>query len=425
MLKTNKMIKIKLTFISLVIFKVGFSQVETIEPDKIGFSVERLQRIDNFFNDIVDSRKIGGAVTLISRDNQIGYLKSFGYSDVKRKIPLADDFIIPIGSMTKIITSVAVLQLYEKGLFLLNDPIDKYIPELKDLVVISNPYQPITDSLITEKLKRKPTIRDFLRHTSGMTYYGGGTVTDKLYDKAGFKNWDKSLQEFAIKVGEIPLSFQPGENWDYSLSFDILGFLIERLSGQTLEEYFSENIFKPLEMNSAGFFIPTELTNKFSNLYEFKQGELILQEDRSNTKYLTRPSVFSGGGGWSDSYCGVVCTINDFHNLCLMLLNKGQFKNKQILSRKTVELMIANHIGDLRGKGKGYGLGVGVITSINDYGELGSDHEVHWAGGPYNTYFWIDFEERLIGIMFPNTAPFGHLSMMEKFKILILQAIDE
>ncbi len=389
-----------------------------------GFSSIRLEKIDNYFNDLVLSKKVGGVTTIISRDNKIEYQKSFGFMDIEENTQINSDVIVPIGSMTKVITSIAVLQLYEQGLFLLNDPIEKYIPELKNMVVSSNPYQSKTDSLETEKPNKKPTIRDFLRHASGMTYYGGGTITDKLYNKAGFKKWDKSLHEFAKTVGEIPLSFHPGDNWDYSLSHDILGYLIEVVSGQSLSDYFRLNIFEPLEMTSAGFYVTADKKANLTSLYRYKNGELTLKHDREDSKYLTEPPVYSGGGGWSDSYCGVVCTIRDFHNLCLMLLNHGNFGDKQILSRKAIELMTSNHVGNLRGVGVGYGLGLGITTSIKDYGELGSDKEVYWAGGPYNTYFWIDYKEKLIGIMFPNTAPFGHLGMMEKFKILTLQAIE-
>jgi CubicO group peptidase (beta-lactamase class C family) len=412
-----------------MITQIGFSQIKTVEPNKIGLSSERLKRIDNFFNEIVGSKKIGGVVTLISRYNQIGYFKSFGSLDVERKMPMIKDAIIPIGSMTKIITSVAVLQLYEKGLFLLNDPIEKYIPELKDLVVIVDPNQNITDSLITKKTTTKPTIRNFLRHTSGIMYSGRNTITDKLYKEAGFRNWDKSLKEFVTEIGKIPLAFQPGEMWRYSYSHDVLGYLIEIVSGKSLDEYFKENIFLPLEMANADFFVPNNRAIQLSNLYEYSNGELKLMIHNIDSKYLQKPPNFSGGGGWWDSYCGVVCTVEDYYKLCAMLLNYGEYKGNRILSRKSVELMTGNHVGELmaedKGSGNGYGLGIGVRTSIKKYGELGSDNEVYWAGAPYNTYFWIDYSEKLIGIMFTNTAPYKHLNMMEKFKILILQAIDE
>ena len=182
-----------------------------------GFSSTRLEKIDNYFNDLVLCKKVGGVTTIISRNNKIEYQKSFGFIDIEENTQMNGDVIVPIGSMTKVITSIAVLQLYEQGLFLLNDPIEKYIPELKNLVVATNPNQILTDSIETEKPKRKPTIRDFLRHASGMTYYGGGTITDKMYSEAGFKNWEKPIQEFAKTVGEIPLSFHPGDNWGLQL----------------------------------------------------------------------------------------------------------------------------------------------------------------------------------------------------------------
>ena len=384
------------------------------------FYDDRLSNIDSFFCDKVNNKQLAGAVSLIAKDNKIQYLKSFGYIDIEKSLPISNDVIIPIGSMTKVITAIAVLKLYEDGKFLLNDPIEKYIPELKNLKVLIN-----SDSLLTEDVKSKPTIRDFLCHTSGMVYFGGRTVTDKLYREAGFRTWDKSLQEFVKKVSEIPLAYQPGERWKYSYSYDVLGYLVEVISGMPFNQFCKERIFDPLGLKDTDFYIPKDKSDRLSNLYIYDNGELKIDDSRDSSKYNQLPVAVSGGGGWSDSYGGIVTTISEFYIISNMLLNYGIYDSKRILSRKTVELMITNNIGNLRGNGKGYGLGVGVITSIGEYGEIGSNNDVHWAGGPYNTFFWIDYNEKLIGILFTNTAPFGHLDMMSKFKILTLQAIND
>lgn len=384
------------------------------------FYPDRLFKIDSFFMDKVNNNQLAGAVTLIAKNNRIQYLKSFGNLDIEKTLPMNNDVIIPIGSMTKVITSIAVLKLYEDGKILLNDPIEKYIPELKNLKVLIDP-----DSLLTENVKSKPTIRDFLRHTSGMVYFGGRTITDQLYREAGFRNWDKSLREFVKKVSEIPLAYQPGEKWKYSYSYDVLGYLVEVISGMPLDRFCKERIFDPLRLKDTDFYVPEEKSGRLSNLYFYDNGELKIDDSRYNSKYNQLSVAFSGGGGWSDSYGGIVTTISEFYIISNMLLNYGVYNGERILSRKTVELMITNHIGDLRGKGKGYGLGVGVVTSTGEYGEIGSDGDIHWAGGPYNTFFWIDYREKLIGILFTNTAPFGHLNMMNKFKILTLQAIND
>lgn len=411
----NYTLKIVIGISMFVVFAQGQNKIPSSE-----FDSDRLSKIDYFFNDKINTQKLGGAVTLISKDNKIQYLKSFGFLDVEKSLQMNYDVIIPIASMTKIITSIAVLILYEDGKFLLNDPIEKYLPELKNLKVLVYP-----DSMLTQKLKTKPTIRDFLRHTSGMVYYSGNTTTDKLYGEAGFQTWDKPLKEFVKKVSEIPLAYQPGEKWKYSYSHDVLGYLIEVVSGVSLNQFCKEKIFDPLGLKDTDFFVPKDKSNRLSNLYMYENDKLKIDNSRYDSKYNQLPKALSGGGGWSDSYGGIVTTISEFYIISNMLLNYGIYDGKKILSRKSVELMSANNVGSLRGDGKGYGLGVGIITSIGSYGEIGSTKDIYWAGGPYNTFFWIDYREKLIGILFTNTAPFGHLNMMEKFKVLTLQAIAE
>lgn len=408
--------KLNLTILLLVCGFFGFSQSES------GLSKVRLSKIDNYFETLVEEGKVAGVITLAARNNKIEHHKTYGYSDIEKGQEIRKDALIPIGSMTKIITSIAVLQLYEAGKFSLNDPIKKYIPELKKLSVIIEPKQSKTDSIQTKKVTKEPTIRDFLRHTAGMTYSYRGTIVDKLYVEAGFRKWDKSLQEYVKTLGEIPLVYQPGEKWQYSYSHDVLGYLVEKVSGKPLDQYFQEHIFAPLEMNTAGFKAIEKL--RFTNLYKYQNGKLVVRENNKDSRYLEAPPVFSGGGGWSDSYCGVVCSVEDFYKLSKMLLNYGKYNDRQILGRKTIELMTANNIGNLRGDGEGYGLGIGVITSVGDYGQVASEGEVYWAGAPYNTYFWIDYKEQTIGIMFTNTSPFGLSGMMDKYKVFVTQAIE-
>lgn len=412
----------KTSILQIVIFLsiiVGYTQGQN-KMSLSEFDLDRLSKIDSFFNDKINNQKLAGSVTLISKDNKIQYLKSFGYLDVEKSLPMNNDVIIPIASMTKIITSIAVLILYENGKIMLNDPIEKYLPELKNLKVLVYP-----DSTLTVKLKNKPTILDFLRHTSGMVYYSGNTTTDKLYTEAGFQNWDKPLKEFIKKVSEIPLAYQPGEKWKYSYSHDVLGYLVEVVSGIPLNQFFKERIFDQLGLKDTDFYVPKDKSNRLSNLYIYENNKLKIDDSRYNSKYNQFPKAVSGGGGWADSYAGIVTTISEFYIISNMLLNYGTYDGKIILNRKSVELMIANHIGNLRGEGRGYGLGVGVNLSISSDGAIGSTKDIYWAGGPYNTFFWIDYKVNVIGILFNNTAPFGHLDMMGKFKTLTMQAIAE
>lgn len=233
------------------------------------------------------------------------------------------------------------------------------------------------------------------------------------------------MNEFVKKVSEIPLAYQPGEKWKYSYSHDVLGYLVEVISGVSLNKFFEERIFDPLELKDTDFYVPKDKSNRLSNLYIYENEKLKIDDSRYNSKYNHLPKAISGGGGWADSYGGIVTTISEFYIISNMLLNYGTYNGKKILSRKSVELMIANHIGNLRGERRGYGLGVGVNPSIDSDGTIGSTKDIYWAGGPYNTFFWIDFKVNVIGILFANTAPFGHLDMMGKFKTLTMQAIAE
>jgi CubicO group peptidase (beta-lactamase class C family) len=393
------MIKIKKALV-LLIFGVN---LQVCISQDIDFST-----LDNYFIENVDSCKIAGAITLIAKNDEILHLKSYGYSAIENGVPINTETLIPIASMTKVMTTIAILQLYEKGEFLLDDPIENYIPEFKKVRVLTRP-----DSSSSEALTIKPTIRDFLRHTSGIVYSDGESYTDKLYLKAGFRQWNKPLEDFISAITEIPLAFQPNKKWNYGYSHDILGFLVEKVTGTPLNQYFKSTIFNPLNMKNTDFYVPKNKSNKLSNLYIYEKGKLIVDDHRDSSIYNTLPNAISGGGGWWSPYGGVITSIDDFYTLAKMLLNFGSYNNTAILKPETVRLMIANQIGDLDAYGNKYGLGVGVEIADN-----GDTKEIFWAGGPYNSYFWIDYEKEIIGIMFTNTAPLGHLGMMDKYKEL-------
>ncbi len=379
------------------------SQINKIHTDS-------LIRVDSYFENIINEGKLAGAITLIAENGKIQHLKAYGYRDIIDSVEMDTDVLIPIASMTKVITSIAVLQLHEKGDIDIDDPIDKYIPEFKDFEVLVHP-----DSSMTEDLKTQPTIRDFLKHTSGMVYSDGRSYTDKLYKKAGFRKWNSSLYSFVKKVSEIPLAFQPNTNWRYSYSHDVLGYLVEIVSENSLNDYCMKNIFQPLGLKNTDFYVPDSNSDELSDLYKYEDNELVIEDNRDSSKYNLLPNAISGGGGWWDSYGGVVTSIEDYYVISSMLLNCGSYNNARILKKETVKLMISNQIGDLDAFGKKYGLGVGVTTSKE---KPDTTEEIFWAGAPYNTYFWIDYKDNVIGILFTNTAPFGHLGMMDKFKEL-------
>lgn len=391
-----------------------------------GISAQKLKHLDSVLQNHIDKKEFGGFVTLIARHGIIAHEKAYGFRNAEKGIKMDTSAIIPIASMTKIITTLAVLMLYEEGWFKLNDPIEKYIPEFKDMKVVKNPEQSISDSLETVPATRKITIRHLLSHTSGLTYSSGQTVVDDFYKKAGFQTWNKSLKEFVSSIAKIPLLYQPGQKWEYSYSHDILGYLVEVISKKPLNEFCQERIFTPLSMNNTDFMVPSNNVSKLPQLYHYDNG---LKPDaaKSMEAYSKLPKAVSGGGGWYTSYGGVCTSIHDYYKIADLLLNYGKHNGTRLVSRKSIELMVSNQIENVENmKGtEGYGLGVGVRKDSNNYGEISSQNEIYWAGGPYNSFFWVDYKEQMVGILFTNTGPFAHFNIMTRYKILVTQAIDD
>lgn len=371
----------------------------------------KLSSIDTFFIDKIDKGQLAGVVALVAKDGEIRHLKAYGYMDVENKTPMNTDVIIPVASMTKIITSIGILQLVEKGKLNLDDPIEKYIPEFRDMKVLITP-----ESHQTEKLVSPPTIRDFLRHTSGMVYSDENSVVDSLYKNAGFREWNQPLHVFIEKLTNIPLAYQPGTKWVYSFSHDVLGYLIEVVSGITLDQYFDENIFRPLGLDNTGFWVPKEKSSYLSNLYIYENESLNINDSRNNSIYNQQPNALSGGGGWWDSYGGLLSTVTDFLTISNILLDFDKYDGKRILRKESVDMMIENQIGDLSAYGSKYGLGIGVVSAEDNPNET---EEVFWSGSPYNTYFWVNYKKNLACILFTNTAPYSHLDIMNKFKEVV------
>jgi len=356
--------------------------------------------IDSFFLEKVEKQQLAGAVTLIAREGKILYFRSYGYMNIEQSIPMDKNAIIPIASMTKVMTTIACLILEKEEKLNIDDPVEKYLPAFRNLkVYVSH------DSPETEEITVKPTIRHLLNHTAGFLYGG------KEYDEAGFNEWNHSLSEFIDEITAIPLHFQPGTKWKYSYSHDILGYLIEAISGTTLDRFLKERLFLPLSMSDTDFFVPEEKSNRQSNLYEYKDDSL---KQLDSKKYNRLPVALSGGGGWYDSYSGVVSSVSDFYLLADWILNYDRNLHPDILSPNSLRIMTSNQIGELMAFGSyKYGLGVGIMERNTD-----ETKEVFWSGSPYNTYFWIDYEKREIGILFTNTAPSGHLGMTNKFREL-------
>ena len=395
---------------------------ELMESTQISARVsgDRLLRIDKMIQQAVDSGWIAGAVGFIARDGKIVYDKSFGVSDIEKKTIMHNNDIFRIASQTKAITSVAVMMLFEEGKFLLDDPISKYIPEFANPVVLDK-FNEKDTTYTTIKANREITIRDLLTHTSGIDYAGiGSPHMNAIYAKAGIPTGFVSekivLGDKIRKLGKLPLVHQPGERFTYGLNLDVLGYLVEVLSGESLDSYFHKHIFEPLGMDDTYFYLPASKIERLVNVStEDKNHHLINAPDF--VKYPTvQGTYYSGGAGLSS-------TIKDYAIFLQMLLNNGKYKGKTLLARHTVELMTSNQIGDLSlGRNK-FGLGF-EITTASGQEKLGmSEGSFSW-GGYFATTYWADPKEKIVGLIFMQQSPLRHGEIPEKFEALVYQALS-
>lgn len=405
-----------------------------VAPEEVGMSTSRLANIRTVMSKHVAEKHIAGASALIARHGKIAYQEAFGMADVEAGIPMKMDTIHRIYSMSKPITSVAMMMLYEEGKFQLNDPVAKYIPDFARMQVGIEEKDPATGKLIlkTAPARRPITIRDLLRHTAGLTYgYFSDTLVDREYRKERLLS-DLTLTDFVSHLAKMPLVYEPGTRWHYSFSVDVLGRLVEVLSGKSFDVFLQERIFTPLDMKDTGFFVPESKKNRFSKLYApTKDGHVTPALVCYSTKecaekfpdaaqsFLEKPTLFSGGGG-------LVSTTYDYLNFAQMLLNQGQFGGKRYLSRKTVQLMSSDNLGMIPGPSPGYGFGLGFAVSKapGEAGMMGSAGEYNW-GGAAGTKFWIDPQEDLIGIFMIQILPHTGLEYGNEFRVLTYQSIAD
>ena len=428
---------LSVTVSSSTLWADSLSAIATATPEKVGLSPARLERIGKTFQAYVDRGEAAGALALIARRGKVAYVESWGDRDREADQPMTADTIFRIYSMTKPITSVAVMMLHEEGHFFLTDPITDFLPELANLQVQSESRDPITgEKLITISQATRPiTILDLLRHTAGFSYgFFGDTQVDEIYRRRGVLVEDKTIAETVDKLSDIPLRFEPGRRWHYSVSVDVLGRLIEVVSKQSLDQFLRERMFEPLSMNDTGFFVPASKRDRLAQLYKpaglkvsreaflddekiSKQIEVLNSEDVSSFSDAT--THFSGGGG-------LVSTAADYLRFCQMMLDGGQLHGRRVLSRKTVELMTSDHLNGIPGfdrPGRSFGLGFQVVKDLGASGSLGSPGVYAW-GGAAGTRFWIDPQEELIGIFMVQIMP-HRTRMGDEFRLLTYQAIDD
>ena len=396
-------------------------------PNGTGLSPERLERISAVMNEHVTRGHIAGAIGLIARRGKVGYFETYGFQDKEAGVPMRKDTIFRMYSMTKPITGVAVLMLYEEGRFFLSDPVSKYLPELARMKVAVVETDPKSGqkTRYTVPAQREITILDLLRHTSGIDYRGPEDADGTLiYQKMGTLSVEQTIGEVVKKIGQAPLVHQPGTMWEYGLSIDVLARLVEVVSGKPYDKFLEERIFKPLGMVDTGYTVPPEKASRFSKLYAPAEGESVkLNTTAAQTAYL-KPAVNFGGGSQ------LVSTASDYLKFCQMLLNGGELNGVRILGRKSVELMSADHLGDMpRGSsllptGYGFGLTVAVSHGAGRTGSVGSAGEYFW-GGAAGTRFWIDPKEQMIGIFMIQILPHTNLTYGSQFRQLAYQAVSD
>jgi len=393
-------------------------------PEEVGVSSVRLTRVDKFVKRHLEAHHFAGAVTVAARRGKVVQFKAYGMQDIESGTPMSKDSIFRFYSMTKPITSVAVMMLYEEGNFLLNGPVSKFLPEFKDLEVGVEETDEKTGEKVlkTVPTKREVSIRDLLRHTSGLTYgFWGSSLVDKMYLDKKVLTEDETIQDTVTKLGTIPLKHQPGTVWEYGLSTDVLGRLVEVVSGQTFDDYLDERIFAPLRMTNTGFSVPPEDAHRLATVYEPNEtNTAIAPYDPGKTRdYLKKATYFSGGGG-------LVSTAADYLRFLQMLLNDGELEGVRILGPETVEMMTTDHIvaiadhSDFSLYGFGLGFAIGLDRGIS--GRMNSKGTYSW-GGMAHTGFWVDPQEELIGIFLIQILPESPLPYRDLYIPVVYQAI--
>ncbi|MGC2672947.1 MAG: serine hydrolase domain-containing protein [Candidatus Acidiferrum sp.] len=362
------------------------------KPESVGFSSERLERLHALMQQVVDQKQLPGAVTLLARHGKVVDYRVYGMRDAASGAPMTRDTIFRAFSMTKPVTGVAMMVLYEQGKWLPSDPISKYIPEFAHLKVCKG--VDAAGNIILEEPIHPPTMQELMTHTAGFVYgFFGETPVDKEYRKAGVMQ-SKSLQEFIDKLAKIPLAYQPGTRWVYSASMDIQGYIIEKLSGQTLPDFMQEHIFKPLGMKDSGFFVPADKRGRFVTVYRSNEKGEVVPAPGFGGDYAEQPTMPSGGGG-------MVTTAEDYFRFAEMLANGGELNGVRILSPPAVHLMSTNHLAPNLLTGE-FGIGVQVMRPGLGYGydcavefdpaeaNLPDGRGTFFWDGAAGTWFWID-----------------------------------
>ncbi len=413
----------------LLLLPLFFTQAQTIETNakqNPTVNYDRLKSIDTLLNEYINKHWLTGAITLVVKDNQLIQYKGYGYSDVDTKKPMQHDAIFRIMSQTKAITSVGIMILYEQGKLLLDEPIADFIPEFKNQIVLDK-FNAEDTTYTTVPAKRDITFRDLLTHASGIDYTDIGSATgNAIYTKAGIPSglgyFNASLLDKMKALAKLPLLFQPGEKWQYGLSTDLLGCLIEVISGMTLDDFFRKNIFEPLGMKDTYFNLPSSKANRLAAVYTEDSLHHIIKWSHTfrhiDPDYPTMNThYFSGGAGLSS-------TAFDYAIFLQMLLNGGTYNGHQILSPRTVEMMTSGQLDFLFNGMNNFGLGFEIASEKSAARNPFSEGTFSW-GGYFGTTYWADPKVHLVCLIMTQHTPNSHYDLTTKFESLVYASLKE
>ncbi len=398
--------------------------IEKINPQAVGFSAQRLSRLDTVMHRYVDENKLAGAMTVVARKGRIAHWDTYGMADLEAGLPLQQDTIFRIYSMSKALTTTALLTLLEEGRLLLNDPVSRYIPGFNQMKVVSG-GTPEAPKLVEQE--REATIANLLTHTSGLLYgRTGKDAASKLQYEAINKLYMEkkqfTLSNWMDAVLTTPLAFQPGTAFAYGTSIDVVGRIIEVVSGKTLDVFMQERVFEPLGMVDTAFSVPEDKVARFAANYSPRQeGEGLICIDHPKESHFREPVSFFEGGG------GLVSTAMDYLRFCQAILNGGELEGQRVLGSRTVELMESNHMpeglwGDNR-PGMGWGLSWSIYMDPGRLHELVSPGTCRW-GGAASTEFWIDPREEVIGLVMTQLMPSGTYPLLQQAMTTVYQALE-
>ena len=388
-------------FLTLLVHGQATVLLPIAKPEKVGLDPKKLEAVDQKMEALIKEDRLAGGIVVVARKGKVAHFGTYGKRDLENDLPVEKDTIFRIYSMTKAITSVAALMLNEEGKLSLDDPLSKYFPSLKAMKVLDK------DELV--EAKSEATVADLLRHTSGLTYaWSSNKKISQSFKDAGVLFRDKKVVPMVSGMDKVPLLFQPGTDWVYGCSTDVLGGVVEVASGIPLDQFFRERIFKPLQMADTEFYVPADKSDRFAANYNYKDGKLTLKDDPKTSRYLENPAFKSGGGG-------LCSTASDYMRFLLMIENAGKFDGKRYLKKKSVKLMTTNQIpkgggwvtfGNEVREGVGYGHGFSVRVKMSDWDPDGRVGEYGW-GGAASTHYWISPKDDLVVLTLEQVMPYS------------------